>query len=314
MKDHDKILAFSRPGEQGSESENVIPPPCVEPQEQEGAGVAINALEPQEGGKVVPFVAGGSPLPDRGADTARSVPPRILIADDTEFFRKLLQHHFRKAGYQVLTASDGPEALETITKNAGRLDAVLIDLSIPRMPGFDVIAEVRKLEGENPLPIVAVTSACDKEDQATDMPRECKADGLIDKSTPPDKIVRFMTALLFPKSDETRPAVRISASFTVDYNLQGVVYRTHAYTLSENGMFIHTTRPAPKGTLIEIEFTLPGSSQPIAAAAEVVYARDEDSFSLSPPGMGLSFVNPDPDQTKMIRAYIENQIRNSANT
>ena len=62
--------------------------------------------------------------------------PRILIVDDEAAIRSLLATAFEKAGYEVRTAPDGPEALTLC--DAEPFDAVLSDVVMPRMNGHDL--------------------------------------------------------------------------------------------------------------------------------------------------------------------------------
>ena len=62
--------------------------------------------------------------------------PRILIVDDEAPIRSLLATAFEKAGYDVRTAPDGPEAVELCTGES--FDAVLSDVVMPRMNGHDL--------------------------------------------------------------------------------------------------------------------------------------------------------------------------------
>ena len=79
---------------------------------------------------------------------------RILIVDDSKFTRALLRREFED-GDEVLEASDGREALELL-RTAQRPDAILIDLLMPRMNGFELVAALR--EGKYDGPIVVCTA------------------------------------------------------------------------------------------------------------------------------------------------------------
>jgi CheY-like chemotaxis protein len=59
----------------------------------------------------------------------------ILVVDDEPFVRNLLQRSLTDAGYQVLTASDGAEALDVSRAHAGAIDLVVSDVVMPNMTG-----------------------------------------------------------------------------------------------------------------------------------------------------------------------------------
>ena len=81
--------------------------------------------------------------------------PTVLIVDDDDAIRALAQWVAQRAGYQTLTARDGPEALECFQRHQARVGLVLLDLTMPRMTGAEVVAG---LHGFNTnIPIVLIT-------------------------------------------------------------------------------------------------------------------------------------------------------------
>jgi len=63
--------------------------------------------------------------------------PRILIVDDEKAIRSLLDRAFTKAGYEVRTAADGPEAIELCASEP--FDVVLSDVRMPVMNGHELV-------------------------------------------------------------------------------------------------------------------------------------------------------------------------------
>lgn len=82
---------------------------------------------------------------------------RVLVVDDDEDIRKLLALLLRKAGSLVECAGDGSEALARIRQS--RPDLVVLDLMMPRTPGWDVLESLR---GTLHAPPVVVLSALDE--------------------------------------------------------------------------------------------------------------------------------------------------------
>lgn len=81
-------------------------------------------------------------------------PARILVVDDDENLRWVLETQLSDAGYSVATAKDGEEALELIEREPPSL--VLSDLKMPKLPGMELLARVKKLHPE--LPVVIFTA------------------------------------------------------------------------------------------------------------------------------------------------------------
>ena len=73
--------------------------------------------------------------------------PTLLVADDDPGLRESLQRTLARAGYNVVTASDGRAALDQIQQQmqAGELDLVLTDLKMPGMTGIEVLRAAKAL-------------------------------------------------------------------------------------------------------------------------------------------------------------------------
>ena len=82
---------------------------------------------------------------------------RIVIADDSRTAVTVLAFALTKAGYEVVTATDGVEALERIRETLPRL--VILDGMMPRKDGFTVAAEVRADRSIDPQPHIIMVTA-----------------------------------------------------------------------------------------------------------------------------------------------------------
>lgn len=93
-----------------------------------------------------------------GATSARKAGPAapfILVADDYEDNREMYAEYLRFAGYQVVTAADGADALVKIF--ARPPDVIVLDLSLPKVDGWAVARTVKADPRTRTIPIVAVT-------------------------------------------------------------------------------------------------------------------------------------------------------------
>jgi len=88
---------------------------------------------------------------------------RILVVDDQPLNVKLLEAKLTNEYYDVLTASDGPSAIE-IAKTE-RPDVILLDVMMPGMDGFEVCRKLRAEPATMHIPIVMVTALSDTEDR-----------------------------------------------------------------------------------------------------------------------------------------------------
>ena len=88
---------------------------------------------------------------------------RIVVIDDDEVMRTLLDMHLRNAGYEVFAAEDavdgGHLVLETLP------DLIICDVEMPYMNGFDFVAALKTHDTTRAIPIVFLTSKEDMDDQ-----------------------------------------------------------------------------------------------------------------------------------------------------
>jgi chemosensory pili system protein ChpA (sensor histidine kinase/response regulator) len=90
-------------------------------------------------------------IPQQGPDR-----PTILVVDDSLSVRKVIEKHLLSLQYEVELAVDGLDALEKLRVRDFSL--VLTDLEMPRMHGFELIAEMRRQENLREIPVIVVTS------------------------------------------------------------------------------------------------------------------------------------------------------------
>ena len=81
---------------------------------------------------------------------------QILVVDDSEDMRDLLQRLLQRAGYRVVVAADGQASLTQAKRH--QPDLVLMDLSLPDMDGWEAVRHLRKMPEFRTIPIIAVTA------------------------------------------------------------------------------------------------------------------------------------------------------------
>jgi DNA-binding response OmpR family regulator len=80
---------------------------------------------------------------------------RVLIADDSETILLLLRTRLEMEGYEVLTAADGVEVVETTRSASPAPDVLLLDAMMPRKSGIEALRELRAEGVETPALIVS---------------------------------------------------------------------------------------------------------------------------------------------------------------
>jgi chemosensory pili system protein ChpA (sensor histidine kinase/response regulator) len=83
--------------------------------------------------------------------------PTVLVVDDSITVRKASVRFLEQHGYTAITAKDGQEALEMLTRGT-RPMAVLLDVEMPRMNGFQCLQSIRENERLHDLPVIMITS------------------------------------------------------------------------------------------------------------------------------------------------------------
>jgi adenylate cyclase len=93
-----------------------------------------------------------------GTATDDGLPGRILVVDDTPFNRQLLSRLLRGLGHEPVEAEDGRKALERLRDAAApAIDVILLDIVMPEMDGYEVLAALRDDPALRHLPVIVIT-------------------------------------------------------------------------------------------------------------------------------------------------------------
>jgi two-component system alkaline phosphatase synthesis response regulator PhoP/two-component system response regulator VicR len=81
---------------------------------------------------------------------------KILVVDDERHIVRLVQVNLERAGYEILTAYDGVEALEKVKSESP--DMVVLDVMMPRMDGFEVLKNLQADPSYQNIPVIMLTA------------------------------------------------------------------------------------------------------------------------------------------------------------
>ncbi len=115
---------------------------------------------------------------------------KILLVDDEARMRKLVKDFLVKKGYIILEAGDGEEALEVFYKN-NDISLILLDVMMPKLDGFSVLKEIRKV---SKVPVIILTAKGEEEDELKGF--ELGVDEYISKPFSPKILSARVDALL----------------------------------------------------------------------------------------------------------------------
>ena len=104
-----------------------------------------------------------TPPREEAADQETTVPQKILIAEDSITSRMLIKNILETGGFEVVAAVDGLEAWNLL--NAGEFAAVVSDVDMPHMTGFELTAKIRAEKKYGNLPVMLVTARETEEDR-----------------------------------------------------------------------------------------------------------------------------------------------------
>lgn len=119
---------------------------------------------------------------------------KILIVDDSEMIRNFHCYILKNAGFEVITAVDGADALEKLYGSDQQIDMAITDINMPNMDGYTFIERLREDIEYEEMPIVIVST----EDELKDMDRgyEAGANVYIVKPTEPELLIENICMLL----------------------------------------------------------------------------------------------------------------------
>lgn len=117
---------------------------------------------------------------------------RILVVDDEPDITALVAYHLAKAGYRVVTAASGSEALRAAREQ--RPDLVILDLMLPGVSGYDVLAEMRTREETREVGVILLTARREEADRIRGL--SLGADDYLTKPFSPQELILRVGAVL----------------------------------------------------------------------------------------------------------------------
>jgi CheY-like chemotaxis protein len=116
---------------------------------------------------------------------------RILIADDELYMHRLLQHHLLRAGYEILSASTGSEAVLRAANDSPQL--VVMDVMMGELDGLAALREMKQIETTREIPVILMTASAQITRQQAE---ESGAAGFFTKPFSPTKLLLEIKHLL----------------------------------------------------------------------------------------------------------------------
>jgi DNA-binding response OmpR family regulator len=117
--------------------------------------------------------------------------PVVLVADDEEDIRVLVSYRLDRDGWDVVTASDGREALDLILER--RPDIAVLDVRMPKLTGIEVLEQVRADDTVGDTPVILLSAGVQEDSIARGL--EAGANEYMKKPFSPDELAARVEAV-----------------------------------------------------------------------------------------------------------------------
>lgn len=221
---------------------------------------------------------------------------KILAVDDDSATLDLFKGIVGNMGYEVVGLTDSREAAQRIMRE--KFDLVALDVQMPHLNGFELTRRIRESSSNHTVPILMFTS-CD--DIAT--MREGFAAGVTFFIGKPINVVKLRGLFAAARGlmlTERRRYVRLPFGADVICTVGGRRFKVRSMDLAQGGILLQGSCGMADGEIAEIEFAVPGESQPLKIMAKV--ARKS-----GPQGMALVFIDPEPSDQAALKRYVAAQ-------
>ena len=218
---------------------------------------------------------------------------KILAVDDESPTLELFKSIVEPLGYKIVGLTDSREAAQLIMRD--KFDLVALDVRMPHLDGFDLTKRIRQSPTNHAVPILMFT-ACD--DIAT--MREGFAAGItfyIGKPLSVAKLRGLFGAARGMMIQEHRRYIRLPFGVDVICSAGGRRFKARSLDLARGGILLQGTGGMADGEVAEIEFTVPGESQPLKVLAKV--AR-----KMEPHSMAMEFIEPEQADREALERYV----------
>ena len=150
---------------------------------------------------------------------------KILVVDDELKIARLVRDYLVEAGFDVVTASDGPGAI--VEARSSKPDLIVLDIGLPGLDGLDVTRSVRK---HSDIPIVMLTARSDETDRIVGL--ELGADDYVVKPFSPRELVARVKAVLRRSTGRVASNVVRAPNLEIDLGERSVVFDGHSVGLT----------------------------------------------------------------------------------
>jgi CheY-like chemotaxis protein len=217
-----------------------------------------------------------------------------LIADDLKLFLQVARTFLVRRGFEVLTAENGVKALELARARHPRL--ILLDLVMPDMDGVEACAAMRRDPSLafTPILIMSATGSPEIRDR-------CLKAGCTNFVVKPEKPEELLTIIARILSVRERKVTHMTVIFNEVSPTEGRQVVGRAGNLSGTGLLLLAGKPVSAGSLLHLEFVIPGTNHTLEVRGKVMrVSRDSEGTY----GAGVHFIDVSQTDQQRIVEYV----------
>jgi CheY-like chemotaxis protein len=218
---------------------------------------------------------------------------KILAVDDEpetlQFFKDVVE----SLGCDVTALTNSRDAAERVQKE--KFDLIALDVVMPSLDGFQLTERIRSSKSNRLVPILMFTG----KDSLETMKRGYEAGITFYLAKPLDvqKLRGFFKAARGMAIQERRRYIRLPFRTDVVCRGGGRHLKIQSVDLSQGGILLGASAGLAEGDIVDVSFTLPGSSQPLKVMGKVVRR-------LGPEGMAIEFIELEGAERALLQDFI----------
>ncbi len=238
---------------------------------------------------------------------------KILLAEDSAFFRTMFGDALRKEGFEVETAVDGIEALSKLNSPDCRYNLFLLDLQMPNMSGTELLKKIKNEGSAIKIPTTLILTGTTPSSSQLSELRQLGVKGYIVKSQSEKDIIFRIKSSLDSKENIKKDKKEL-ISIPVQYSKGNRFVNVSTFDFTQKGLYIATTNPVPVGDILQLKFNIPTANKSVVLNGKVMFNIKLGSQKTGsyPPGMGIHFMNLSDNLKQILADFVNSSQDRSA--
>ena len=229
--------------------------------------------------------------------------PKILLVDDTRLVLELEKSFLKLSHVEVLTATNGVEALQLIRKDPP--DLIFMDMNMPEMDGVACCIELKADPFLCSIPVIMLTTAGREGDR--ERAKEAGCDDFLTK--PIDRREFLEKARRFTEAVDRRD-LRVPCQFPAIFLVGHTPVGAQVMDIGDGGVFLATHEPVHQDTLVRLALYLPEATPILRELTGKVAWLNEDGKRVNqslPTGFGVEFFDLEESERSALRHVVDSE-------